>query len=69
MLVSNDLVHTPLDDGAIFDQLDALDARSQFAVVGCALTLTVALLLMYSCMLIGLVHSYVLKMKNIFPLV
>ena len=41
-------MHTSLDDGALFDQLDALTTRSQFEVVGCTLTHTVALLPIYS---------------------
>ena len=51
MSIVDDHVHTSLDDGALFDELDVLKARSQFVVVGYTLTLTVSLFLMYSSML------------------
>ena len=57
MSVVNDLIHTSLDDGELFDQLDVLEDWSQFALFSCALTLTVALLRMYSSMLTGPVWS------------
>ena len=51
-------VHTSLDDGALFDQLDFLEGRSKFVVFGCALTLNVALFPdVFLSMLIGSVHS------------
>ena len=50
-------MHTLLDDGALFDKLDVLESRLKFVVVGCALTLTIDLLLIFSSLLIGSVHS------------
>ena len=47
-----DLVHTLLDDGALFHQLDVLEGRSQ-SVVGCTGTLIVALLPIFSSMMTG----------------
>ena len=57
MSVADDPMHTSLDDGALFDQLDVLETILQFAIVSCALTLIVALLLIFSSLLTGSVHS------------
>ena len=53
----DDLVHISLVDGVLFDQLDVLEARSQFPVVDCTLTLNVALILIFSSLLTGSAHS------------
>ena len=56
-LVFLDPVHTSLDDGALFYRCDVLEARSNFVMVGCAVTLTVAFLPMYSFMLTVSIQS------------
>ena len=50
-------MHTSLDDGALFYQLDVLEARSIFVVFGWTLTFTASFLPMYSSILTISIHS------------